>query len=238
MATGDDELVVVPETLGPVVAMTAVGARRAPDDVDDLIDELFGASDARGPGAADAVLLGSGVLVTGLALALAWPTWLVVAGILTALLGAILPVRALWHRVVSGRVAARRRALAATGTVLSVADADVARMVETHDRLARRDGGERDQRAARIAHDALVEVAVLLDGRLVPLPEERGYVTARSEALDRLEAALDEAVRSARGDDAARARIEALDEVDRIGGTSSIAAAGELAGELRRGVGG
>ena len=220
---GDDGIVIVPPTPAPLVRPEGGGRRR--DDLDELIDDLLPDTD-EGPGPVDAGLLAGGA---GL---LAWtvlgnpPELATFAGVAALGLGSILPVRAAW-RWLSGR---RREARLARGTPLRVGDATVARLVAAYEQL---DAAPDAARAA--AHAALTEVASLLQGRVPASDRERRYVAARTEAVEGLVAALAE-VDPAAGDDAAVDTdlvVEAREELDALGGMTSLSRLDELIAEVR-----
>ena len=63
-------VVIVPSRPGPLESLG--GSERNRDEVDELLDDMFGEPDERGPGVADAVLVvgGAGAVVGGLAASL------------------------------------------------------------------------------------------------------------------------------------------------------------------------
>ena len=246
---------VVPGDVGPLRPVEGTGRRRTPDGIDDLLDDLLGGDDERGPGSADVALVAGGVVLITASVLAGLPGWVLVAGLLATVLGSILPLRAAWRRVREVRSAARRREVLGSGTVLVVVDPAVRALTRLHASLvAARPGPGATDRVAEVAHHAVLEVASLLDGRAQPTGEERAYVQARVAALGDLAAAVEETrvpVTSgdesdvAPGTDAGpdgdhllrRARLEAREEVDRLSGIATPSRAADLADELRRGRG-
>src|SRR4051812_6983339 len=102
-------LVVVPARPGAVTRLGDVGGRR--DDLDELLDDVFGEPDDRGPGPVDAVLLVGGAAAIVVGSVTSAPAAVTVVGAIAAALGAVLPARALWRRVADGGRSRRLRAL-------------------------------------------------------------------------------------------------------------------------------
>lgn len=211
MSDHGGEVLVVPARPGP---LRPLPGHRAPDEVDELLDDLFGPPDEGGPGPADAVLVGGGgaALVGGLA---GGPVWLVGVGVVAVALGAILPARALWRGLSRRRLAARRSAVLGEGTPLRVTAGPVADLVDAHGALlALPDVGPE---ALGAAHAAIADVAEVLAGSAPTDAEEAAFVADRAAALRAL---VDRLAGSA--DEVRRARLAARQEVDRVGGTSSL----------------
>lgn len=229
-------MVVVPVAPGPLRRLTDVDPGR--DDVDDALDELFGAPDDRGPGVADAVLVigGAGAVVAGQLAEL--PTAVTVVGALAAALGVILPARSIWRGMSSRRRSRRIGSIVRDGVLMRTDHEQLARIVAGHDRLTALAGdGERADRVRSVAHVAAYEVAVLLEARVPVTAAEREYVAARVAGLEAVAVALtDPALRPA--DEAERrARVEARHEVEAISGASALTEAADLLRDLRDGRG-
>lgn len=230
-ADGDgDVVVVVPDRPGPLRRLPGT---RTPDEVDDLLDELFGPADDGGPGVADAVLAtgGGAAVVTGLVVSAPVVLGL---GVGAVVLGSILPARSLYRQVRSRRLAARRAEVLGAGTPLRVSSGPVAALVDAHDALFARAGADPDAvgpEARAAAHAAVADVAAVLGGAAPVGVEEVGFVTERADALAALVASLPaggggSAVAGGASDgdpaqEGRRARLAARREIDRIEGESS-----------------
>jgi hypothetical protein len=230
----DPNAVVVPPRPGPLRAF----GREAPDrdEVDELLDDVLGEPDQRGPGLADAALIvGGAALVVNAQLA-SWPAITTVAGAAAVLLGLVLPIRSLWRRLEPGRRDRRSQTLLGEGTLLRTDSVPVRDLVAAHGRLeagaAPLSPSVRAE-VAFVAHGALSEVASLLEGRSPTTAIEIDYIEARRAALDDLATTLADP-RVGDGDASRRrALVEARREVEEIAGTSSVSAAAELARRLR-----
>ncbi|MBI5089826.1 MAG: hypothetical protein HZB15_13470 [Actinobacteria bacterium] len=225
--------IVVPARPGPVRAL--LDAERRRDEVDDALDELFGEPDDRGPGIADAVLVAGGLGLLVVAQVASWPAIASVAGIAAVGLGVVLPVRSLWRRIDARRHRRKVRALVGDGVLLRTDSRAVRSLLDAHERLTQ--ASQPLVPAARaeveaVGHAALFEVASLLDGHPPVSSHEFEYIDARCAAVaGLLDVVVDERVGD--GDaDRRRALVEARREVEQIAGTSSIAAASELARRL------
>jgi hypothetical protein len=229
-----DEVVVVPEAPGP---LRVVPGARSPDEVDALLDELFGPDDEGGPGVADAVLAtgGGGAVVAG---AVVGSTGLLGVGLAAVLLGSVLPARSLWRQAQRRRLTARREEALGAGLPLRVSPGPVADLVAAHRALstvvtAAPDAVGAEERAA--AHAAIADVAAVLGGGTPHDDEERAFVAERAEALAALVAGVEADAAAVRHDDLERrrARLAARHEVDRIEGASSADRLRQLAADRR-----
>ena len=234
MVSGEGDLVLVPHAPGPLVRPTS-GRRR--DELDDLVDDLFGEPDARGPSALDGVLVVAGLGIASWG-AVSGPAvgWLVV-GIVLLLLGAVLPVRSAWRRVTGARDSRRRAALHEVGTVLAVDDPDVAGIVHGYDALLESTRGvdpDLAGRAIAAGHAAMAEVASLLDGARPASDVEREYVAERRDAIEALQRSV-QLARPSEVDSGAPDRwlvAEARRELDAATGDGSIERLDALRREL------
>jgi hypothetical protein len=226
MADGGDDIVVVPDAPGP---LKAVPGARTPDEVDALLDELFGPDDDRGPGVADAVLATGGGAAVIAGLVLSAPV-VIGLGAGAVVLGSILPTRSLWRQVGHRRLAAEREAVLGSGVALRVSPGPVAALVAAHGDLFTLVDGHPDavgpeERAA--AHAAVADVAIVLGGGVPTGPDEVAFVAESAEALASLverlatEATVDGPEAGAWRAEARWARLAARREVDRIEGSSS-----------------
>lgn len=223
MSAADGDVVVVPDRPG---SLRRLPGARTPDEVDELLDELFGPADDGGPGVADAVLAtgGGAAVVTGLVVSAPVVLGL---GVGAVVLGSILPARSLYRQVRSRRLAARRAEVLGAGTPLRVSPGPVAALVAAHDALFARAADDPDAvgaEARAAAHAAVADVAAVLGGSAPAGAEEVGFVTERADALVALVASLPAGDGSSEGDpahEARRARLAARREIDRIEGESS-----------------
>ncbi len=205
------------------------------DEVDEILDEVFGQPDERGPSAADAVLLAGGgaAIVAGQVADL--PGAVTVIGACAVAFGAILPIRSLWRRSAARRRAARVRAAIGDGTIVRTSNPVVQRLIAAHDRVVEQSATLAhvpSRRVADVAHAAMLEVATLLGGRSPVVPEEVGYVVARVDALDALAATITDPRVGDGEPDQRRALVEARQEIDHLAGTSSLISAAALQRDL------
>jgi hypothetical protein len=231
----DREFVVVPRAAGPLVRPAEPGqddAGRERDDLDELIDELFPDSEG-GPGLFDLTAVAAGLgLVTWSVLA-GGPPWALAVGLAVLALGLILPVRSAWRWAGSSRTTRRRQALLARGVPLRTDDAVTGRLVRAHDSLLALGAGDAAADPARIvAHQALLEVATLLDGRTPASVAEEEYVTTRAAAIEELAAALQVGGGHADGPDP-RLVAEARAELDALSDGGALARLEDLTREAR-----
>lgn len=213
--------VVVPVQPGPLVALHDLDRGR--DDIDEVLDDVFGAPDERGPGPVDAVLLlgGAGAVAAGIVASL--PSIVIVGGVAAAALGAVLPVQSLLRHIGVRRRRARLSDRVGHGSLLRTDHPATAALVAAHGALWAGAGvlaAAPRARVQAVAADAAHEVASLLAGRAPVTAEEVAYVEARVAALNDLLATLaDPRV----GDGEAQRRkalVEAREEVEQIGGGS------------------
>jgi hypothetical protein len=225
--------VIVPVRPGPLVRLGDL--ERGRDEVEELLDDLFGPPDDRGPSPADAVLVlgGLGAIIGGQVASL--PTIVTVCGAAAVALGAVLPLRSLWRNLTSARRARRLQSLLGDGVLLRTDHASVEQLFAAHHRLSSLTATLAPAPRARVqavAHAALLEVASLLGGRVPGAEEEIDYVSARTRALENLVATLADP-RVGDGEAARRrAYVEARREVEKLTGSSSLTDASELSREL------
>ena len=230
--------VVVPRKPGPVQHLHT-GAGGDGDDIDAAMDELFGDITDEEPGRFDIALL-----VVGAA-SIAW--WalsgltgpgLLLGGI-AIVLGLALPARNAL-RVVNRRwTGAKDRRRLGRGYPLEVGDRAVAELVRSYERLLALRGDSEDLAADEVvlpAHQALVEVASLLESRRPTAAAEVDYVRRRARAIRSLATSLRAAssrkerarLREALEDSATRARwatavAQAREQLDASTGLGSLA---------------
>lgn len=219
--------VLVPSRPGRVVPVGATPATAA-DDIDLLLDDLFGEDDGRPPSLADYLLVGAGACGVAAALLLDLPGVVLVAAAAMLAIGAILPLRSL-GRAVTGRLHRRRATeLSGDGMVLRTGSAPVRRLLAGFERLATVADAQRGPLTAEAfaaGHALVREVAVLLAGR-DPAHDELAFVAVRAAEV---EALIGELARNGGTDAAQRAaRRAALAEIDAVDGSSPLDAARRL----------
>lgn len=225
-------VVVVPTRPGPLRRLD--DANRGRDDVDDVLDDLFGEPDQRGPGIADAVLVAGGAGLAAAGQLASLPTVITVIGIAAAALGLVLPARSAWRRAGVSRRTRRLAAVVGNGMLLRTDDELLQQLVAAHDRIEQRVQTGRDtERARSVAHAAAYEVASLLEGRLPATAAEREYVAARTVALENVAALLADPNLPPDDHGSRQAMVEARREVEAITGDSSVTDAADLLRELR-----
>ena len=190
-------IVVVPNTPGPLRDLNPA-AEASRDDLDQLIDELFGPAPADRPGIFDVVLLVVGILLFAWGLATSASAVVFIAAGAAVILGLALPARSL-VRTVRRRETERRwqRALGA-GRPLDVTHPATAALAEAYGAFlvaAGRPGAELDAQSIEPAHLALVEVATLLAGGPPVAPAQVDYVEKRTRAIRSIIDQLDRAHR-------------------------------------------
>lgn len=228
------DLVVVPWAPGAPIRLEHSRNR---DEVDELLDDVFGPDDDDGgPGWFDLLLLVGGVaagvaVLTGV-LGDGW-LWVAVPALL---LGSVLPLRTAWRAVQRRRADRARSHKLGRGLPIDAADPDVAGLLAAYDSLqvAAAEAGLApiDESATAAAHTALLEAASLLRGAPPVGPAEREYVRRRAQAIEELVGVLESrrsliATEEANAAEAAKeldrtARFEALTELDDRLGPDSI----------------
>jgi hypothetical protein len=203
-------LVLVPREIGPMVALDQ-GAGGPKDDLDALVDEVFGPSTDERPGPFDLALLVAGAILLAWALLTGAATWVIVVAVAAIVLGAALPARSLVRRY-RGAAASRRIASAERrGYLLDVTSGSTAELLRAHRALgeaAALPGSVYSGRAMDAAHLAVVEVASLLDGQPPDGPTQDEYIAKRTTALVALTSQLAEANRRWLAEQAAGAAAE------------------------------
>ncbi len=182
----------VPRTPGE---LTPVDLRRhrQRDELDVMVDELFGAPTDERPGRLDAALIGIGVAI------LVW--WLISRegngvlffGIAVLLIGSVLPLRGVRRRILQRRAARANEALQGAHDVLDAADPAVLDLATAYEELAataKRSGVSHASEALAAGHQAVAEVASLLAGRSPIVEGEVEYVRKRTDAVRALASEL------------------------------------------------
>jgi hypothetical protein len=222
-------LVVVPRRPGPLIKPPP--DKRRHDDLDEVLDELFGEPTTEGPGLLDAALVVGGALLV----ATAWLGWLPrglgVVGAGAAALGLVLPARSVWQRLARRRAARRLHGTLELGLPLDLGHDVVRRLTDAYERVVAATRQPRvgfAQDALEAAHLALAEVAGLLRGRPPDGPAEEEYVQARASAVaglaQRLEAAALEGGADGGGDEPLLrdSAVRALEDFEQRTGWSSL----------------
>jgi hypothetical protein len=190
-------LVLVPHEQGSIVPLE-IGQGREVDDLDVLVDEVFGPSTDERPGAFDVLLLLGGIALLVWALLARSALWVVILAGAAIVLWKALPARSLFRRYRGARTARRIRSAGRRGYVLDVEDRSTADLVAAYAALvdaAALPGSVYSDRALDAAHAAVVEVATLLHGVPPDGTEQRGYVAKRTAAITDLAGLLSDAHR-------------------------------------------
>jgi hypothetical protein len=177
------ELLVVPHRPGPLIELPP---ERRRDEIDDVLDELFGEAPRDAPGAFDVVLVAGGAALAVAALVAGLPAWLLGLGVVCAAFGLILPLHHVWTRIVRARSLRRVREVMGQGTLLDAAHSETRRLTRAYRRVERSAADGLAGDALESAHLALLEVAGLLRGRPPESPAEREYIAERAAAIARL----------------------------------------------------
>ena len=185
------ELLVVPHRPGPLIELPP---ERRRDEIDDVLDELFGEAPRDTPGAFDVVLIGGGAALAVAALVAGLPAWLLGLGVVCAAFGLILPLHHVWTRIVRARSLRRIREVMGQGTLLDAGHRETRRLIRSYRRVERSAAHGLAGDALESAHLALLEVAGLLRGRPPESPAEREYVAERAAAIARLADAIERPV--------------------------------------------
>lgn len=188
---GPRQLVVVPRSPGPLYPLDA-GRRPEGDELDEIIEDVFGPTTDERPGAFDVALIIVGV---GL-IAWSWISgggfWLVL-GLVVLVLGVALPARSLVQAGRSRRVARREQQILAGRRALDISDPTVGLLADSYDTLldaAQRPDVRAGTEAIEAGHAAIQDVASLLEGGTPLSDAERRYVERRTKAIRDLAAQL------------------------------------------------
>ena len=242
-------LVVVPREAGPVEPLRE-GPAGPKDELDLLVDDVFGPSTDERPGPFDVLLLVAGSVLFAWAVLTGAATWVVVVAVGAIVLGMALPARSLVRRYRGATASRHLRAAERRGYVLDVTPAPTAQLLATYQALAEAaalPGSVYSGRALDAGHLALVEVATLLDGAPPDGPTQDEYVARRTEAIEALAGQLvaanrrwlDERVAEAVAEESRRQRwvaavTEAREELQAEDRFGSLAQLDRLATRLTR----
>lgn len=231
--TESSNLVYVPRQPGPLISTSALAQRS--DEIDDVLDDVFGRDDDSGPSATDAILVatGAGAIGVGQLADLAPAVTIVGVGLIG--LGAILPIRSGFRRMKNRNHRSRTAAVIGDGIPLRQDDPILARIAHLHDQVSERSKRlvpDVQLRFVSVAHSLIEEVATLLKGELPVGRAEVEYVKAREEALMELAATAADP-RIGDGDPVRRrAATEARIEIEQAAGGSALTDSAELRNDL------
>lgn len=236
-----NSVVVVPWSPG---ALVTIDPEKRPDrdELDALLDELFGEPTREGPGVFDAALLLGGAALVVASEVADLSNGLLILGAGAFGLGLILPIRDVWQRLIRRRAAGRLQASLAQGLPLNVAHPSTQALMRAYKQLweTGRSATVFGLEALEAAHLAMIEVAGLLQGRRPAGAAEEEYVAARTRALDDLVKAMPPAL-SDRGSEAVESDLDARDaavaavrELEALTGGSSVARIDVLRAVLKR----
>ncbi len=230
--TDGTHLVVVPASPGPLVPLAQVEGARS--DVDDVLDDLFGDVGDDGPGTTDALLLAGGTAAVIVSQIVPLPTVVLVGGLASMGLGAVLPIRSGLRRLRGRRREAKVRSLIGEGRLLDTRPVVVQDLVAAHRvafTISENLTEVQQMRVRHAAHGLVTEVAALLDGHQLEGDTETRYTSDRLNSLRSLLAAAAEP--SPDPDrERRRAIVEARIELDGVTSTA-IDEAALLAADLR-----
>ncbi len=129
------DLVYVPRRPGPLITIPTRATRT--DEIDDVLDDLFGEDDHRGPSATDAVLVAAGVGAIAIGQLADLPGAITVVGAGLIGLGAILPIRSGTRRLGQRRHRARAASIIGDGIALRRDHPTLARMASVYEQIQR-----------------------------------------------------------------------------------------------------
>ncbi len=231
--TNNLPVVYVPRQPGPLVNPRSPSKR--PDEIDDVLDDLFGSEDERGPGVADAVLIGAGITALVGSQLFDMATFVTVLGVGMILLGSILPIRWALQRLKSGQQRSLTAKAVGDATALRTGHPTLDQLVDQYTHVHERAGQLESDTGARlvaVAHGLVDEVATLLGGELPTGPAELEYTDARAASLAELAASLDDPRLADGGHGHRSAIVEARIEIEQVSGGSALTDWTKLRDEL------
>jgi hypothetical protein len=163
--------------------------QRPRDELDDFIDELFGATTDEKPGRFDAALVVVGLVLAIWATILSGPAPALWLGIAAIVLGLALPVRAALRAYGWSRTGGLRRRILDGGLLLDASHPATVALIDAYAHLIQLSclqGTGDPKRSVTAGHMAVVEVATQLDGQPPETPAKIRFVTIRSEAVEAL----------------------------------------------------
>jgi len=185
-------MVVVTSDPGPVIPVETLdlGSR---DDVDQIVQDVFGDPVTDKPGPLDVVLVVLGVALIAWSLLALQSVLLLAVGVIVLALGLAVPLSNARRALRQRRTAEQKSKLLASGTPLDASQLPVAVLLHDYDELVAITAGSSSTEvkdALLAGHAALLEVAWLLAGHSPTMPAEVDYVNKRSEAVRKLVRAL------------------------------------------------
>ena len=187
MAAAQPRIVLVPRRPGSLHERQP-GSPRQPDELDDLIDGIFGPPTDERPGRFDAGLVGLGLGLTAWAAIADGPSLMLLVGIASIVLGLALPARMLIGRF-DACVAGLRRRMVERGTALDASHPATLALVDAHARLLQASGmrsARNPERTVAVGHAAVREVTRILEGKPPDTPTKTRLVWMRTAALEAL----------------------------------------------------
>lgn len=194
-----ERFVVVPRTAGPLTDPDA--GRRPGDDLDEIVDEMFGETTDEGPGPLDLILFLGGLALVVWAVATRASGLAFWTGVVALLLGLALPARSIVRAIGRRGVQRQRRRIIGHGYPIDVSHPATAALVHAYDELLKIttvSGSRLADDAIIAAHLALVEAASLLAGSAPVADAEVDYVEKRTLAIRDITAQLVRARRASR----------------------------------------
>ena len=186
-AGGARRVVIVPRR--PGLLREYQTTQRPRDELDEFIDELFGAATEEKPGRFDLLLVITGAVLIAWASLLDGPAPALWFGIGAVVLGLALPVRAALRMYGLNRSGGLRRRILDGGTLLDASHPATVALIDAYGRLIQMSclqGTGDPQRAVTAGHMAVVEVAKGLDGQPPASPAKVRFVAVRTEAIETL----------------------------------------------------
>lgn len=243
--TAEASLLLVPRAPGPLLTVDLVMGRPR-DDLDALIDDVFGEPIRERPGMLDIVLVVAGMALIAWTLLGASPLAAIIGAVML-ILGLALPTRDALNAIRIRRAASRKERARARGMLLDVGQPATRRLTDSYTRLlsaAARPGLPDSDAAVAAGHLAVTEVASLLHGEPPRVAAEVEYVDRRTEAIKRLAAEFEASAERAAAwakmgeqqESVTRATLvtEAREELGSVGGLGSLEQLDALAGQLHR----
>jgi hypothetical protein len=227
-------LLLVPRRPGPLRPLDAQKGTQG-DDLDILIDDVFGPPTDEGPGAFDAALVAVGLALLAWSALLGAGAGVAVLGVVLLVLGVALPARAVLRASRATRAAQRERAALESGLALDVSDPSLNTLAASYEWLRTAAGlpgvpADLGRASVDAAHAALLEVASLLAGRTPQTEDEQAYIDRRTAAVRDLSAELSKRyrgwrrrrlIRSGPPDETA-AVVRARNELEAVTGTGAV----------------